>query len=137
MERNAIGREGQGTVGQGTGGATQFPCPMPLVPHAPLAHTLSATHHSPSQPIALVQSLLFWSTAALLVFGQLMILRAWWAGRTPAAGSTRRPRASEFVWIALPVLVLSATLALTWRARHALPQPPPNEPAHVHPDAAS
>ncbi len=85
--------------------------------------------------MALVKSLLFWSAAALLVFGQLMILRAWWAGRTPAASSTRRPRASEFVWIALPVLVLSATLAFTWRAHSAHVQP--NEPAHVHPETAS
>ncbi len=78
-----------------------------------------------------VKSLIFWSAAALLVFGQTMILRAWWAGRTPAAAATRRPRASEFVWIALPVLALSATLAFTWRALSARP----NE-SHVHAESA-
>jgi type VI protein secretion system component VasK len=80
-----------------------------------------------------VKSLLFWSASALLIFGEVMILRAWWSGRTPAAGM-RRPRASEFAWIAIPVLVLGATLALTWRAQRTEPQP--NEPAHVHPEAS-
>ena len=78
----------------------------------------------------LVKALLFWSAAALLLFGQLMILRAWWAGRTPAAGTARRPRAREFVWIALPVLVLSATLAFTWRAHNA--QSAPNQESNAH-----
>ncbi len=55
-----------------------------------------------------------------------MILRAWWAGRTPAAGVVRRPRAREFVWIALPAVVLAATLVVTWRAQRG---PMPNEPA--------
>ena len=76
-----------------------------------------------------MKALLFWSAAALLIFGELMILRAWWAGRTPAAG-TRRPRASEFVFIAVPVLVLSAMLALTWRAHNA--QSLPNQEANEH-----
>jgi hypothetical protein len=73
-----------------------------------------------------VKSLIFWSAAALLLFGECMILRAWWAGRTPAAG-VRRPRASEFVWIALPVVLLAATLAATWRAQRA-----PNQELDAH-----
>jgi len=80
-----------------------------------------------------VKALLFWSASALLMFGELMILRAWWSGRTPAFG-VRRPRASEFAWIAIPALVLGVTLALTWRAQRTEPQP--NEQAHVHPEAS-
>jgi len=46
----------------------------------------------------------------------------------------RRPRASEFAWIAIPALALGVTLALTWRAQRS--EPRPNEPAHVHPEAS-
>ncbi|MGQ0643459.1 MAG: hypothetical protein ACT4P6_22155 [Gemmatimonadaceae bacterium] len=74
-----------------------------------------------------MKSLIFWSALALLVFGEWMILRAWWAGRTPAAG-VRRPRASEFVWIALPVVLLAATIIATWRAHGAAP----NQSVDVH-----
>lgn len=76
-----------------------------------------------------MKALIFWSAAALLIFGELMILRAWWAGRTPAAG-THRPRASEFAFIAIPVLVLSAMLVLTWRAQSA--QSLPNKEGNEH-----
>jgi heme/copper-type cytochrome/quinol oxidase subunit 2 len=75
-----------------------------------------------------VKQLIFWSAAARLVFGELMILRAWWAGRTPAADQLRRRRVSEFAWIALPVVILAITLAATWRAT----QPPPNQPIDAH-----
>ena len=81
-----------------------------------------------------MKALLFWSAAALLIFGELMILRAWWAGRTPAAG-TRRPRASEFAFIAIPVLVLSAVLVLTWRAQSA--QSLPNQDTNEHAEHTS
>ena len=83
---------------------------------------------------AIVKALIFWSAAALLIFGELMILRAWWAGRTPAAG-TRRPRASEFAFIALPVLVLSVVLALTWHAQNT--RPLPNQDANEHAEHTS
>lgn len=59
-----------------------------------------------------------------------MILRAWWAGRTPAVGAAARPRAREFVWIALPLFVLSATLVLTWRAYSAQSLPNQDSPTH-------
>jgi hypothetical protein len=83
---------------------------------------------------AIVKALIFWSAAALLIFGELMILRAWWAGRTPAAG-TRRPRASEFAFIALPVIALSVMLALTWRAQRI--RSLPNQGANEHAGHAS
>ena len=83
---------------------------------------------------AIVKALLFWSAAALLIFGELMILRAWWAGRTPAVG-TRRPRASEFAFIAIPVLVLSAMLVLTWRAQNA--RSLPNQDVNEHAEHTS
>jgi hypothetical protein len=67
-----------------------------------------------------VKSLIFWSAAALLVFGEWMILRAWWSGKTPPAGG-RRSRVREFVWIALPVALLSITLIATWRAQRRVP----------------
>ncbi|MGQ0537944.1 MAG: hypothetical protein ACT4R6_03275 [Gemmatimonadaceae bacterium] len=74
-----------------------------------------------------MKSLLFWSAAALLVFGQVMIVRAALAGRTPGAGAGKR-RSLELVWIVLPVVMLGATLAATWRARAADREPP----AHQH-----
>ena len=80
-----------------------------------------------------VKALVFWSAAALLIFGELMILRAWWAGRTPAAAGARRPRASEFAWIALPALILAATLAATWRAQ----RPMPNQHVDIHAEHSS
>lgn len=81
-----------------------------------------------------VKSVIFWSAAALLLFGQFMIVRAWWAGRTPAAGAVRRPRAREFVWITLPVVVLAVTLVATWRAqRDAVP----NQAQDIHAEHAS
>jgi hypothetical protein len=61
---------------------------------------------------------LFWSAAALLVFGETMILRAWWAGRT-SAGNTLRARVWDFIWMALPAAALVATLVVTWNARAA------------------
>ncbi|MEW5917741.1 MAG: hypothetical protein AB1762_15165 [Gemmatimonadota bacterium] len=79
-----------------------------------------------------MKSLIFWSATALLVFGELMILRAWWAGRTPAVDPTPRRRFSEFAWIALPVFVLGVTLVATWRAQQA-----PNQPAAMHSEHAS
>jgi heme/copper-type cytochrome/quinol oxidase subunit 2 len=79
----------------------------------------------------IVNSLIFWSASALLVFGEVMILRAWWAGRTPPSGANaRRPRAREFVWIALPAIILSATLVATWRAQHG-PKVPNDTDVHA------
>lgn len=81
-----------------------------------------------------MKSLIFWSAAALLLFGQFMIVRAWWAGRTPAAGAACRPRARELVWITLPVVVLAVTLVATWRAqRNAMP----NQSQDAHAEHAS
>jgi hypothetical protein len=60
--------------------------------------------------------MLFWGAAALLLFGEMMILRAWWAGRTPA-GNTLRARAWDFVWMMLPAAALAATLVVTWKVR--------------------
>ncbi|MGH7709880.1 MAG: hypothetical protein ACREOG_01270 [Gemmatimonadaceae bacterium] len=81
-----------------------------------------------------MKSLIFWGAAALLLFGEWKILRAWWAGRTPAAAS-RRPRASDFVWIALPAVILSATLVATWRAQHRAALP--NQHADIHAEHTS
>jgi heme/copper-type cytochrome/quinol oxidase subunit 2 len=60
-----------------------------------------------------------------------MIVRAWWAGRTPAAGDSRRPRAREFVWVALPIVALAATLVVTWRTVAAVDVPNQQPPIHI------
>ncbi|HJU74617.1 MAG TPA: hypothetical protein VJ717_12785 [Gemmatimonadaceae bacterium] len=79
-----------------------------------------------------MRSLVFWSCTALLVFGELMIVRAWWLGRTPASRTTPNPRAREFLWIALPALVLALTLVVTWRAQSSVPNNAQADPHAGH-----
>lgn len=60
--------------------------------------------------------LLFWSAATVAIIAQAMVLRAAFAGRTPAANSTAGARARDILWTVLPALTLVVLLWFTWRA---------------------
>ena len=66
-----------------------------------------------SQPAAV---LLFWSAAVISLVAQAMVLRAAFAGRTPAASKSTGGKARELIWIVLPALTLVVLLWFTWRA---------------------
>lgn len=69
-----------------------------------------------------VSLLLFALAGGIALFGQAMVLRDLFAGRTPAADTSAPSRAREVLWIVLPAVVLVAVLVATWQAI------PPAEP---------
>jgi heme/copper-type cytochrome/quinol oxidase subunit 2 len=60
--------------------------------------------------------LLFAIAGGIAVFGQAMVLRDLFAGRTPAADTSAPSRVREVLWIVLPAVVLVALLVATWNA---------------------
>ena len=78
---------------------------------------------------------IFWAAAAACAVAQIGILRATFrradVSAAPATHVRRRAtRVEELAWAVLPVLALTATLVLTWRALH------PTTVSHVAPPAA-
>ena len=67
---------------------------------------------------------LFVSAAAFAVFGQALVLRAAFRGRTPAANATPASRVREVLWIALPALAVVLVVLATWRALPRRDVPP-------------
>jgi hypothetical protein len=59
---------------------------------------------------------LFWAAAIVALGAQAMVLRAAFAGRTPASGTTSGARARELLWILLPAVALLLVLWFTWQA---------------------
>ena len=87
---------------------------------------------------------IFWIAVVACAVAQSGILRATAAASAARAAApthaapTHRAatRAEEALWIALPVLALTATLFLTWRALHPRPDAAPAVPALVTGSAA-
>lgn len=76
--------------------------PITFVPVIPVSQTAA--------------QILFWSAAAVAVFAQAMVLRAAFAGRTPAASPATSARMRELLWIVLPAIALVVLLWFTWKA---------------------
>jgi hypothetical protein len=58
---------------------------------------------------------LYWTAAAVALYGQARLLLSALAGRTPGAASTPIARVREGIWIALPALALILVLLASWR----------------------
>lgn len=74
---------------------------------------------------------LFVIGAGLALFGQIMVLRDAFAGRTPAATSGQAARLREALWIMIPAVALALTLWATWRVMPQEARPVTQEPGPV------